>query len=143
MPRATVFLRQCSNPSMISRGKTPQQEQPISAESSSHLPNGNVTQRSSSGSSTTPPVVATTTSTNPRVTINNARRWTPFCLFICCASTEYTVGHHYIIKISPVTRTLSHPSNGRNDCFPSLMISLGETHTMEAQGCCCILTLYG
>ncbi|KAG1778435.1 hypothetical protein EV702DRAFT_180824 [Suillus placidus] len=76
---------------------------------SSRPPNNTVTQQSSSAAqaqsssqphpavstSTTPPVVANTNSTtNPNVTIIHAGRWTRFWLFICCASTEYTDGHH-------------------------------------------------
>ncbi|KAG1869018.1 hypothetical protein DFJ58DRAFT_766644, partial [Suillus subalutaceus] len=41
------------------------------------------------------PVVAnTTSSTNPHATIKHVGRWTRFWLFICCASPEYTDGHH-------------------------------------------------
>ncbi|KAG2348188.1 WD40 repeat-like protein [Suillus weaverae] len=78
------------------------------AASTSRPPNSNATQSSSAtqaqsssqphpavSTSTTPPVVANTNSTtNPNVTIIHAGRWTRFWLFICCASTEYTDGHH-------------------------------------------------
>jgi hypothetical protein len=46
-------------------------------------------------SNSTPPLVAHSTSnTNPHATIKHAGRWTRFWLFICCASPEYTDGHH-------------------------------------------------
>lgn len=77
--------------------------------SSSRPPNSNATQQSSgaaqaqsssqpqaaASTSTAPPVVAnTTSSTNPHVMIRHAGRWTRFWLLICCASSEYTDGHH-------------------------------------------------
>ncbi|KAG2028919.1 quinon protein alcohol dehydrogenase-like superfamily [Suillus americanus] len=81
----------------------------IATASSSRPPNSNATQQSSgaaqaqsssqpqaaASTSTAPPVVAnTTSSTNPHVMIRHAGRWTRFWLLICCASSEYTDGHH-------------------------------------------------
>jgi hypothetical protein len=86
-----------------------------SAASSSRPPNSNATHHSSgtahaqsssrpqaqatvTTSSTAPAVAvnsgATTSSTNPHAMIKHAGRWTRFWLFICCASPEYTDGHH-------------------------------------------------
>ncbi|KIK40862.1 hypothetical protein CY34DRAFT_806792 [Suillus luteus UH-Slu-Lm8-n1] len=73
--------------------------------SSSRPPNSNTTLQSSGAAqvqsqgavstSTAPPVAANTApSTNPHVIIKHAGCWTRFWLFICCASSEYTDGHH-------------------------------------------------
>ncbi|KIK38232.1 hypothetical protein CY34DRAFT_809574 [Suillus luteus UH-Slu-Lm8-n1] len=75
--------------------------------SSSRPPNTAVAQQSSGAAqaqsssqphaavSTAPPGVANTTSSaSPHVTIKYPTRWTRFWLFICCASPEYTDGHH-------------------------------------------------
>ncbi|KAG1869021.1 hypothetical protein DFJ58DRAFT_766650 [Suillus subalutaceus] len=78
------------------------------AASTSRAPNSNATQSSgaaqaqsssqlhaTASASTAHPVVAnTTSSTNPHATIKHAGRWTRFWLFLCCASPEYTDGHH-------------------------------------------------
>jgi hypothetical protein len=48
----------------------------------------------STSSSTPPAVTDTTPNANPHVIIKHAGRWTRFWLFICCASSEYTDGHH-------------------------------------------------
>ncbi|KAG1869046.1 hypothetical protein DFJ58DRAFT_766841 [Suillus subalutaceus] len=79
------------------------------AASTSRPPNSNATQSSGaaqpqsflqpqaavSTSSTTPLAVTNTTpNTNPHITITHPGRWTRFWVAICCASSEYTDGHH-------------------------------------------------
>ncbi|KAG2753392.1 WD40 repeat-like protein [Suillus brevipes Sb2] len=75
--------------------------------SSSRPPNTTITQQSSDAAqaqsssqphatvSTVPPAATNTTSSaRPHATIKYTTRWTRFWLYICCASPEYTDGHH-------------------------------------------------
>ncbi|KAG1869022.1 hypothetical protein DFJ58DRAFT_766662, partial [Suillus subalutaceus] len=83
-------------------------KKPAASISESRPPNSNVIQSSGAAepqsssqphivasTSTAHPVVAnTTSSTNLHATMKHAGRWTRFWLFVCCASPEYTDGHH-------------------------------------------------
>jgi hypothetical protein len=114
MPRANAYVTSISGIDTLSyttqrNASARERRKPImtnATASSSRPPNSNTMQQSSGAAqaqsssaavsiSTTPPVVANTApNTNPHVIIKHAGPWTRFWLFICCASSEYTDGHH-------------------------------------------------